>query len=667
MARSSATERQMAARRREGERSTMSAATLNSILEQARDVNVELSPIAPTPRRWGAMLRADKAPLPEFDANPRAVVTGLAKHRPSGFIMGLITCVVGAVTSTLVPWAMGEVIDAGITWGFSPELGWMALLFLGIVTLVALADALSQFSEVSLWMTGDVPGKRLIARHISRTTRAVKRSHTTGDVVTATSDDVANIGELYTDIPELVGALGSIIVGAYIMLSTSVPLGLTILIGIPIVMGLLTLISRPLEQRQEAVREAQGELSTIITDAVHGLRILRGIGGEDAYAAAYERQSEQLRQRASKAALTAALLQSARIAAPLVLITIVVGQGIFLTFNGLLTPGQLLAFYGLTAYLRSPLWMWTRLIEHLAGARVGSRRIASILATQPLTSDALAKSSNVAPEATAPDWAKARLVADIDGQSFTMEPGQITALVSADPERGAAIARTFARTEDPSTLTVDGTPATEILLADLRANILLSEATPQLFAGTLRDALLGPDAPIPTPRGVTQSVWEYQIDVWSAADEGPLHSATNPADSSLHQALAWAHASDAVDSLRGLDGHLAEKGRNISGGQRQRLALARAYVADTPVLILVEPTSALDVHTEALIGKDLPQARAGRTTLIVTHSPLVAANADYVIVVNEHGNISAQGTYEQVAEVLAQTISQAKNTSKETQ
>ena len=97
------------------------------------------------------------------------------------------------------------------------------------------------------------------------------------------------------------------------------------------------------------------------------------------------------------------------------------------------------------------------------------------------------------------------------------------------------------------------------------------------------------------------------------------------------RALRVAVAGDVVDSLGGLEGQLAEKARNLSGGQRQRVALARAVARRAPVLVLVEPTSALDSHTEALVARRLRAEREGLTTVVVTASPLLLGRCDEVV------------------------------------
>ena len=137
----------------------------------------------------------------------------------------------------------------------------------------------------------------------------------------------------------------------------------------------------------------------------------------------------------------------------------------------------------------------------------------------------------------------------------------------------------------------------------MRERIVVAEATPHLFSGLL----------------------EEELDVRGSATQDDLL-----------RVIATADAQDVLDSVPdGLAGELPEKGRSLSGGQRQRVALARALLIDPEILVLVEPTSAVDAHTEARIAARLADVRRGRTTLVVTASPLVLDHVDEVAFVQD--------------------------------
>jgi ABC-type multidrug transport system fused ATPase/permease subunit len=169
----------------------------------------------------------------------------------------------------------------------------------------------------------------------------------------------------------------------------------------------------------------------------------------------------------------------------------------------------------------------------------------------------------------------------------------------------------------------------------MRSTVLVADNDARLFSGRLRDELLG-------ARSVAET---------NSAPDGatsPDGNRTVAETEELRSALEAASANDIVAALaEGLDEEVAERGREFSGGQQQRLRLARALLADPPVLVLVEPTSAVDAHTEARIAAALGAARVGRTTVICTTSPLVLDRADEVLYV-ESGRVRAAGTHQEL-------------------
>jgi len=186
----------------------------------------------------------------------------------------------------------------------------------------------------------------------------------------------------------------------------------------------------------------------------------------------------------------------------------------------------------------------------------------------------------------------------------------------------------------PSAVVTDVASVKERVVAEVRANVLLSGPVAELYMGSLRSNLMGPNARPLEPRTVRDQVADVlalggEFQEAMAEPAGPY-----PADSRLLRALDVADGCDVVSSVvGGLDGWVAERGRSLSGGQRQRVALARALAVDPAVLVLVEPTSAVDSHTEARIAGRLAAFRRGRTSVVVTGSPLVLAVCDEVVFV----------------------------------
>ncbi|WP_276567336.1 ATP-binding cassette domain-containing protein [Actinomyces ruminis] len=169
----------------------------------------------------------------------------------------------------------------------------------------------------------------------------------------------------------------------------------------------------------------------------------------------------------------------------------------------------------------------------------------------------------------------------------------------------------------------------------MRRTIVVSGAHAEAFAGTLAEEVLGDEIPLSEPRSIVEVIRTGAV-AGAHGDEGPAAGGgvaplTAAQRERAEYALAVAAAGDALDSLGGLDGQLTEKARNVSGGQRQRLALARAVARRAPVLVLVEPTSALDSHTEDLVARRLCEDRRGLTTVIVTASPLLLGRCDEVV------------------------------------
>jgi ABC-type multidrug transport system fused ATPase/permease subunit len=237
-------------------------------------------------------------------------------------------------------------------------------------------------------------------------------------------------------------------------------------------------------------------------------------------------------------------------------------------------------------------------------AFVAAKRVVRVLALEP---EVLDPDPSVSWAADEPPY-DAELV---DVQSGLRVPhGLMTALVSDEPEETARIADRLGRYAEGEVRWGD-VPLSGLPRNVVRRRIVVSHAEAALFSGVLR----------------------RQIDIAGRGAEA------------VDAALWTASADDVLDALPGgLDAVVAERGRSFSGGQRQRLVLARVLAADPEVLVLVEPTSAVDAHTEARIAQRLVAHRAGRTTVVTTTSPLLLDRVDRVAFLSE-GSVVAFGSH----------------------
>jgi ABC-type multidrug transport system fused ATPase/permease subunit len=195
---------------------------------------------------------------------------------------------------------------------------------------------------------------------------------------------------------------------------------------------------------------------------------------------------------------------------------------------------------------------------------------------------------------------------------------RLTAVVTETPAEASALADRLGRfVPDVDDVLVNGRPLSTFSVADTRAHVVVSEIEPRLFSGELRYELV--------PHGMV-------------------------GDAAILEALEAVSALDVIDALdEGLDTWVEERGRSFSGGERQRLSLARALLTRAEVLVLVEPTSAVDTHTEGRIASRLPALRGEGLTLVATTSPLMLERADLVYLVID-GRVVDQGLHHDLVE-----------------
>lgn len=542
--------------------------------------------------------------------SPARFLLWLARRQWTTLLGGMLFGVLWMVSQALVPAAIGAAIDQGIIPGDMAGLVRWSGVVLALAVIGALSGAVRHRFAVTNWLKASFRCVQLIGNQVVDAGEALPRQKPTGEVVATVANDSMRIGGLYDVTARFTGAVVSYVVVAFILLGSSVTLGLIVLVGVPLLVASLSLVIRPLQARQAAQREEAGRLTTLGADTVAGLRILRGIGGERTFLHRYERQSQQVRRAGVRVAGVQATLDAAQVLLPGVFVVLVTWIGARFALTGAIQPGELVQFYGYAAFLVVPLRTATEMADRATRAHVGARKVIEVLAVQP---DHLAqeRASGAGPVEVCEPPREVPL-SDPDS-GLVVAPGQFTAVVSARPAESASLADRLGRFGPERTAARLGdVPVADLPLPVVRRRIVVSETDPRLFTGTLREEL----------------------------DPHDSHD-----DAAILEALAVASGEDVLEAMAdGLDSPVEERGRSFSGGQRQRVALTRALLTDAETLVLVEPTSAVDAHTEARIAARLAHARRGRTTVVMTASPLLLDHADHVAFL-EDGRVAAEGPH----------------------
>ena len=588
------------------------------------------------------------APLPHPPSlGAGALLRWLLRRAAVPVTLATLAACTSNIIQAIVPAFLGQALDAGIENGLNGRVWGIGALLLVLFVVYAVGDTMLSYLGVTAWMRTAFDVDRIVGRQISATGKDLSRQVSTGEVATIIASDADYLGKLIEHLPALLGAAASFLVVAVLMLRTSVSLGLIVILGMPLVAAIVTLVIRPLQKRQAVQREAQSAVTTITTDTVAGLRILRGIGGEDVFARRYRDASQELRRRGVEVASSQATLMTLQVLLPGLFAAIVVWVAARMAVAGSLTPGGLITFYGYTAYLSWPLWVFTSSVQDYTRAVVGARRLSRLLEVAP-AAGSLVERLNLDPAAA---HAISGDLVDT-GSGLRLKEGRMTALVCPDPQVSADLATRLGRFTDAGpTVTLAGRPLTTMPLEQVRASVVVSGATAQLFTGTLREALDVRGGPDPQPAGLEDLV-RAETERTTGADVDQQVRAQEreaPGDDRLIEAIGIADAGDVLTSLsEGLAGMITEKGRSLSGGQRQRVALARALLTEAPTLVLIEPTSALDSHTEARVAAQVHRARAGRTAVVVTASPLVLEACDEVVLLDSSGTELLRSTHREL-------------------
>ena len=595
----------------------------------------------------------DDAPTPAPDTrSPAAFLRWMLRQQWQVIALSTLACLLWLMPLTFGPYIFGRAVDEGILAGSrNALLSWSAVM-LGVVLVGGVFGVVFHSLVVRSWLIGLYGTTQMVTRKIAQMGHVLPRRSPTGEILSVSSSDSDEFGALTEILARSIAQLASYLTVAAIVLSMSWQLGVVVLVAAPVLLGAALPLLRPLHRRQQVERSRNSELTSMATDIVAGLRILRGIGGEETFGRNYADQSQEARKAGVSSGVWQAAVEAVGVLFSGVFLVTLVWLGTRQVNAGELSVGQLVSFLGYGLFMVGPIRTFFELAQKSTRALVSARKAIAIFEQRPPWRE---------PADPQPLDGRREIVDDLSG--FTAHPGQLTVVVSAVPEQSSALADRLGRFLPPDTdpvgeddgdglkgraarraradrerrrariaardeaaasdewgVRLGGIDLSAARLDDVRRQVLVSDTGSSLFAGTLQDAI--------DPHGrLTREQAET--------------------------ALRVASAEDVYDALpEGWQGQLDERGRGLSGGQRQRVVLARALAVDAPILVLVEPTSAVDAHTEARIAERVTDLRRGRTTVVCTVSPLWLHHADRVVLLRD-GLVVADGAHSHLLETDA--------------
>lgn len=549
----------------------------------------------------------------------------LVRCQPWRVLRGSLLGTAWMTSLSVRPYLISRAVDDGLRTGDTRALAlWVAAI---VVAGMGLSYLGIMRHRTMTFIREDAKARSaaVVLRQLSRVGAALPRRTAAGEVATVGGTDIDRAAQVLTVTGPGVGAVVAYVVITVVLWSISPLLALCALVGVPSVgLAVAPLLGR-LERAESVYRQQQGELTARSGDIVAGLRVLAGVGGRGLFARRYAARSRDLLVEGYRVGSVNSWIDAATVAVPGLFLAVVVWLSARMAVAGDISVGELVAVYGYVATLVVPVWFLLEGGHQLIRGRVAARRIVALLAVTPddvggqratpARADAATVPGSRQPAGSAAPVAAPGGPADLHDPSsgLTVRAGRLTAVAAADPADALALADRLGR-YTVSDATWGGVPLTGVGLEQVRARILVADHDAHLFAGTLREMLHG------------------------ARPDGGDHER-------IAAALHAASAEDVVDALpRGLDTPLDNRARSLSGGQRQRVRLARALLAEPEVLILLDPTSAVDAHTEARIAERLRRARAGRTTVVLTTSPLLLGRADRVAYLVA-GQVTATGAH----------------------
>ncbi len=568
------------------------------------------------------------------------LVAGLLRPYRTGLAIVFVAMLVQTAMGLAAPWPLKIILDNVI--GHHALPGWLAwlndlplahsktglaALAALIVVLIALIGSVAGYlanyytESVGQWVANDL--RLRVYHHLQRLSLAYYDTHQTGVLLSTITDDVQTIQNFASSatlgiLIDLLTILGML--GLMFWLDWDFAL---IAVGVtPFLLLFVARFKKAVKKATHEVRHRQSDLVAVVQQGLGSMRTVEAFGRE---------QLEESRLgEASQATVTAAL-KARRIKSllsPVVDLTValctafVLWRGATLILSGAMTIGALTVFLAYLAKFFKPVQDLAKMTNTIAQASVGLDRIRAILDTDAIIPEK--------PRARDPGTLRGRIVFEnvafaydpeapvLRDVTFRIEPGQRIGIVGPTGGGKSTVVSLISRFYDPTAgrVLIDDIDVTEFRLDGLRANIGFVLQDTVLFRGTVRENI--------------------------------AYGRPGATEAEIAEAARLANAEEFITRMpQGYDTLVGERGVTLSGGQRQRLGIARAIIRNAPILILDEPTAALDTESEKLVMEALERLMQGRTVITIAHRLSTIRDADRIVVL-KGGVVVEEGTHDEL-------------------
>ena len=573
-------------------------------------------------------------------AGMRGLVVDLARPYRGWLVIILLAMMVETATSLAAPWPLKIVIDNVVGRHAPPEWGlWLlgpavdthraplaAAAALGIV-LLAVVGGLASYVDnyytesVGQWVANDLR-MRLYA-HLERLSFTYYDTHQTGLLLSTITDDVSTVRDfvssstlnILVDLLTIVGILG-------LMLWLNWDFTLVIVAITPFLLLFVARFRRAIKKATREVRRRQSDIMAVLQAGLESMRAVQAFGGQDIEAARLSAVSRATVTAALRARRVKSLLS------PVVAVIVsgctamILWRGSGLILAGTMTVGSLTVFLAYLARFFKPVQDLAKMTSAVAQTNVALERIRSILDLDMRVTEQ--------PDAREPEPFTGAIdfehvvfsfnsgtpvLKDVD---FSIAPGQFVGVVGVTGSGKSTIVSLIPRFYDPTggRILIDGTDVRDYTLEGIRRQIGFVLQDTVLFPGTVRENL--------------------------------AYGRPGATEAQIIAGSKLANADEFIVRMPyGYDTPVGERGLTLSGGQRQRIGIARALIRNAPILILDEPTAALDTESEKMVMEGLDRLMKGRTVMTITHRLNTIRHADMIIVLHD-GIVAEQGTHDEL-------------------